>query len=147
MIQKYYSKSADETMQIAQKIAENVKNFHVFVLSGDLGAGKTTFTKGFALGLGIKEIVTSPTFTIMNSYQGTKFPLFHFDMYRLEGVDEAYALGFEEYFDTSNLKGICLVEWAENVENLILKPYTKITFNKVNDDEREIILEDIVWKF
>lgn len=143
-MQKFYSKSAEETMQIAQKIAKNVKNSHVFVLSGDLGAGKTTFTKGFALGLGIKEIVTSPTFTIMNTYQGTKFPLFHFDMYRLESVDEAYALGFEEYFDTSNLKGICLVEWAENVENLILKPYTKIIFNKVNDNEREIILEDIV---
>lgn len=144
MNKKYISKSAEETIKIAETIAQNVKNCGVFVLSGDLGAGKTTFTKGFALGLGINDIITSPTFTIMNEYQGKNFALFHFDMYRLNGVDEAYALGFEEYFDNTNLKGICLVEWAENVAGLISKPYHKITFNKISDNEREIILEEIV---
>lgn len=144
MNKKYISKSAEETIKIAEAIAQNVKNCGVFVLSGDLGAGKTTFTKGFALGLGINDIITSPTFTIMNEYQGKNFALFHFDMYRLNGVDEAYALGFEEYFDNTNLKGICLVEWAENVAGLISKPYHKITFNKISDNEREIILEEIV---
>ena len=147
MMKKYFSKSAQETMEIAKQIAKNANKCGVYVLSGDLGAGKTTFTKGFAQGLGIDEIVTSPTFTIMNEYQGTKFMLYHFDMYRLVDVSEAYALGFEEYFDTNNLKGICLVEWAENVEGLISKPYYKITFNKKSDNEREIILEEIVWEF
>ncbi len=147
MIEKYISKSAEQTKQIAKSIAQNVKNCGVYILSGDLGAGKTTFTKGFALGLGITDIVTSPTFTIMNEYTGENFALFHFDMYRLNDVSEAYALGFEEYFDNTNLKGICLVEWAENVAGLISKPYHKITFNKLSDNEREIILEEIVWKF
>ena len=144
MNEKYISKSAEDTIKIAKSIAQNVKNCGIFVLSGDLGAGKTTFTKGFAQGLGVEEIVTSPTFTIMNEYQGKNFALFHFDMYRLNGVDEAYALGFEEYFDNTNLKGICLVEWAENVAGLISKPYHKITFNKISDNEREIILKEIV---
>lgn len=144
MTNKFYSKNAEETMQIAQNIAQHTKKCATFLLSGDLGAGKTTFTKGFALGLGISEIVTSPTFTIMNEYKGSQFNLYHFDMYRLNGADEGYALGFEEYFDNKNLKGINLVEWAENVEGLISKPYQKITFNKLSDNEREIILEEIV---
>lgn len=140
---KKITKSAEETMEFAKGLAKNVKAPAVYVLSGDLGAGKTTFTKGFALGLGITDIITSPTFTIMNEYNGEKFKLCHFDMYRLGGLDEAYMLGFEEYFDSKNLKTVNLVEWAENVPGLIFKPYFKISFEKIDDSSRQIIVEEV----
>ena len=140
---KKITKSAEETMEFACSLAQNVNEPAVFVLSGDLGAGKTTFTKGFAVGLGVKDIVTSPTFTIMNEYLGEKFKLCHFDMYRLDGLEEAYMLGFEEYFDNNNLKTVNLVEWAENVPGLITKPYFQINFRKIDDSSREISVEEI----
>ena len=137
------TKNAEETMEFAKRLAQKVVGPSIYVLSGDLGAGKTTFTKGFALGLGVDEIVTSPTFTIMNEYKGEKFQLCHFDMYRLTGAEEAYMLGFEEYFDNKNLKTVNLVEWAENVEGLIRKPYFKVSFEKIDDNKRNIIVEEI----
>ena len=135
--------NAEETMKFAENLAQNVVGPSVYVLSGDLGAGKTTFTKGFALGLGIDDVITSPTFTIMNEYSGKSFNLCHFDMYRLESAEDAFMLGFEEYFDSNNLKTVNLVEWAENVEGLIHKPYFKITFEKIDDNTREISVEEI----
>ena len=103
---KITSQSEEITKQIAKKYAQSIKSPCVISLVGDLGAGKTTFTKGFAEGLGITDTITSPTFTIMNEYQGTTFPLYHFDMYRLSGKEEAINCGFEEYFDLTKLKGI-----------------------------------------
>ena len=143
MKKEYLSKSAEETLKIAENISKNITKPCVIVLSGDLGAGKTTFTKGLAKGLNIQENITSPTFTIMNEYVG-KFNLYHFDMYRLENSEEAFGLGFEEYFDTNNLKGICVVEWAENTPNLINKPYILISFTKLSDNERKIVCEEIL---
>ena len=137
------TENAEQTMLFAENLAKNLNKPKVFVLSGDLGAGKTTFSKGFAKGLGVEDIVTSPTFTILNEYSG-KLKLFHFDMYRLSSTDEAYALGFEEYFDAKNLPGVILVEWAENVPGLIQKPYTEICFEKIDDEKRKITLEEIV---
>ena len=139
---EFLSNSEQQTMDFAKNLAKNIKNPKIFVLSGDLGAGKTTFSKGFASGLGVEEIITSPTFTILNEYMGS-LPLFHFDMYRLSSTDEAYALGFEEYFNPQNLPGAILVEWAENVPGLIQKPYIKITFEKISDEKRKIIVEEI----
>lgn len=139
---EFLSSSAVETMNFAENLAKKINQPKIFVLSGDLGAGKTTFSKGFAKGLGVEEIITSPTFTILNEYSG-RLSLFHFDMYRLGSVEEAYALGFEEYFN--NPTGVILVEWAENVPGLIQKPYTKIVFEKIDDEKRKITLEEIVW--
>ena len=132
--------SAEQTFLFAKQLAQNLSPCTI-LLSGDLGAGKTTFTKGFALGLGAKEIVTSPTFTIMNEYTGKDYKLYHFDMYRLESADEAYELGFYEHFANKNVFN--LVEWAENVVGLINPPYKKITFTKVDDNTRKIYVEDI----
>lgn len=133
--------SAEETKQFAYNLATKTKAPKVFVLSGDLGAGKTTFTKGFAKALGIKENITSPTFTLLNEYCG-KQKLLHFDMYRLSSKDDAYELGFEDYFKQND--AIILVEWAENVEGLFLPPYTKITINKLSNTQREINVEEIL---
>lgn len=133
--------SANETMDFAHELAKKIKAPKIIVLSGDLGAGKTTFTKGFAKGLEINEIITSPTFTLLNEYEG-KEKMYHFDMYRLSSKEEAYELGFEDYFNKND--GIVLVEWAENVEGLFSPPYTKITLSKISDTKREIKVEEIV---
>lgn len=126
-------------MEFAKNFAKTIKAPKIIVLSGDLGAGKTTFTKGFAEGLGISEIITSPTFTLLNEYTGNE-RMYHFDMYRLSSKEEAYELGFEDYFKKND--GIVLVEWAENVEGLFSPPYTKITIEKISDNEREIKIEE-----
>ena len=133
----------EQTKQLAIEFADTLRVGDIVLLSGDLGAGKTTFTKGFAKGFGVADIITSPTFTIMNEYCGIKHNLFHFDMYRLNGADEAYALGFEEYFEVNNLKGICIVEWAINVKGLINKPYFEISFEKLDDNSRKITIKEI----
>ena len=136
--------SAEETQEFAKSFAKTLSPC-IICLSGDLGAGKTTFTKGFAQGLGISEIVTSPTFTIMNEYCFKKNKLFHFDMYRLQSADEAYELGFDEIF--ANKENFCIVEWAENVPGLIKPPYKNIIIEKIDEFKRKIVIKDILWKF
>lgn len=128
----YESFSPEETRKIAFDIAENAKESAVFCLTGDLGAGKTVFAKGFAEGLGINEHITSPTFTIFNIYNG-RIPLYHFDMYRIEDEDELYNLGVEEYFYG---KGICLIEWPEMAMRLIPTDAAWISIKKdINKSE------------
>lgn len=136
------TKNSDETTAVAKKYAACISAPKIISLKGDLGAGKTTFSKGFAEGLGIEELVTSPTFTLLNEYTYKNGNLYHFDMYRLESVEEAFELGFEEYFNTQTLNGIVLVEWAENVKGLLPKNITEITFEKTDDNTRKIIIED-----
>ena len=135
------SKSENETLLLAEKIAGSLPVPTVVSLVGDLGAGKTTFTKGFAKGLGIDKMVTSPTFTILNEYLEGKIKLYHFDMYRLESEEEARAVGFENYFDLKSLDGITVVEWAENTKGILPKQFMQITFEKVDDDTRKILIE------
>lgn len=133
------AKNDEMTKQIAKKYAESIKQPCVISLIGDLGAGKTTFAKGFAEGMGIKDPITSPTYTLMNEYQGSKMPLYHFDMYRLSSKEEAINCGFEEYFDLSELSGVVLVEWASNVDGLLPELHIKIEIAKLeNENEREI---------
>ena len=134
----------DETLDFAEKLAKQIVAPKIIVLSGDLGAGKTTFSKGFAKGLGISETITSPTFTLLNEYSGDK-NLYHFDMYRLSSKEEAYELGFENYFENND--GIILVEWAENVKGLFTPPYLKILIEKIDENKRKFTLEEIVWIF
>ena len=131
----------DETLDFAEKFAKQIVAPKIIVLSGDLGAGKTTFSKGFAKGLGISETITSPTFTLLNEYSGDK-NLYHFDMYRLSSKEEAYELGFENYFENND--GIILVEWAENVKGLFTPPYLKILIEKIDENKRKFTLEEIV---
>ncbi|MEG1751864.1 MAG: tRNA (adenosine(37)-N6)-threonylcarbamoyltransferase complex ATPase subunit type 1 TsaE [Clostridia bacterium] len=137
---KITSKSLIETQKIAGKFALAWKPPLVISLIGDLGSGKTVFAKGFAKALGIKKNVTSPTFTILNDYENNP-PLFHFDMYRLKNKEEAYELGFDEYFDLTKLKGFCIVEWACNVYDLLPERHMEIEFIKKSKTERELIIE------
>ncbi len=139
------SNSEALTREIAKKYALSIKSPCVISLTGDLGAGKTTFAKGFAEGFGVTDTVTSPTFTIMNEYQGSKMPLYHFDMYRLASKEEAINCGFEEYFDLTKLKGVVLVEWAENVDGLLPALHIEVKFKKVDENTREISIGVKGW--
>ena len=134
----------EETINFAENYAKIITPPKVIVLSGDLGAGKTTFSKGFGKGLGINEIITSPTFALLNEYEGN-IKLYHFDMYRLSSKEEAIELGFDEYFKKND--GVVLVEWAENVSGLITPPTTKITIEKLSENQRKIKVEEILWTF
>lgn len=122
-IETYDSK---ETEALGEKMGRNAKAGQIFCLSGDLGVGKTVFTKGFAKGLAIEEAVTSPTFAIVNTYQG-RLPLYHFDVYRISSEEEMEDTGYEEYFYGN---GVCLVEWAELVQGLIPADAVWITIEK-----------------
>lgn len=138
----YNSKSERDTIEFAQKFAKTVKKGTIILLEGDLGAGKTHFVKGFAKGLKCKDMVTSPTFTIMNIYDGGKMPIYHFDMYRLSTPDEAEELGFGEQLSHTSLDGVTLVEWGSNVEEMMNEWDYKIIIKKgENDNERSIEIE------
>lgn len=110
----YQTESAEETEQLGARLAEQLHGGEVIAYTGDLGAGKTAFTRGLARGLGITARVTSPTFTIVNEYSDGRLPLFHFDMYRLGSSDELYDIGWEDYLSRG---GVCAVEWSEIVED------------------------------
>ena len=136
----YRSNSAKETENIAKAFAKTLKCGDVVCLNGDLGAGKTAFTAGLAKGLGITEYISSPTFTILNCYNGT-IPLYHFDVYRISESDEMYDIGFDEYL-TGN--GVSVIEWANIIEDIL--PYDRyeveITKNlDVHENYREISIE------
>jgi len=119
--------SEKETAQIAENLAKQVKAGDVYCLSGDLGVGKTVFTKGFAKGLGIKEPVNSPTFTIMQIYEEGHLPLYHFDVYRIEDVEEMEEIGYEDYFYG---EGVCFIEWAELIKEILPSDCKKIRIEK-----------------
>lgn len=109
-------KSEEDTKKTGMEIGRRVKAGTVIALSGDLGSGKTTLTKAVAEGLGVKEVITSPTFNIVKQYESGRLPLYHFDVYRIGDVDEMYELGYEEYFFGS---GVSVVEWADLIEDII----------------------------
>lgn len=125
----------------ARAFSKLVKPPMVILLVGDLGSGKTTFVKSLAKYIGCDAEVTSPTFTLLNEYDG-KFPIYHFDMYRLSSMEEAVAVGFEEYFDKSKLDGVSIVEWPENVEGLINDVDFVIKIDKLDDNSRKITLTE-----
>ena len=118
--------SADETQALGQKLASRLAPGDVIAYFGDLGAGKTAFTRGLAQGLGIADPVTSPTYTIVNEYLSGRIPLFHFDMYRLSSSDELFDIGWEDYLSRG---GVCAVEWSENVEDA-LQDAIRVTIEK-----------------
>ncbi len=133
---KYISNSENETIEIAKEFASKLKPTDIVVLSGDLGSGKTKFTEGILDYFGFKDEISSPTFTIVNEYKNDKIKIFHFDVYRLADLDEFYAIGGEEYFD----KGICIIEWGEQIEEALPKNYIKISFSRDDENENKRIL-------
>lgn len=138
--QKITVSSAEEMEKLGERMAEEVKGGDVLLLSGELGAGKTVFTKGLARGLGIEAPVLSPTFTLMNEYPGGRIKLCHFDAYRLSGVDEGTEAGLSDFF--GNDECVCAVEWWENIETMFdgLKTIT-ISIEKTGDTTREVTIK------
>ena len=127
----FTSHSSNETMNFASELASKLHPGDVVVLSGELGAGKTKFTEGFLKYFGLDDEISSPTFSIVNEYKKDNLNIYHFDVYRLEDVDEFYAIGGEEYFSS----GICIIEWGELIENALPNNYIKISFEKDLNDE------------
>ncbi len=135
---KFVSNSEVETKDIASKLASKLNIGDIIILSGELGSGKTKFTEGFLSHWNLQDEISSPTFTIVNEYHSDNTNIYHFDVYRLEEIDEFYAIGGTEYFD----KGISIVEWGELIED-ILQKYIKINITKDNNnpDKRYISIE------
>lgn len=113
---RYVTNSEEETQKLGERLAAKLAPGTVIAFTGDLGAGKTAFTRGLARGLGVNDRVTSPTFTIVNEYEGGRLPLFHFDMYRLGSSEELYDIGWEDYLARG---GVCAVEWSENIDDAL----------------------------
>ncbi|MBQ2920985.1 MAG: tRNA (adenosine(37)-N6)-threonylcarbamoyltransferase complex ATPase subunit type 1 TsaE [Oscillospiraceae bacterium] len=134
---EYITKSPSETEAVGAALARVLQPGAVIAYRGDLGAGKTAFTRGLAKGLGVKENVTSPTFTIVNEYLSGSMPLFHFDMYRLGSEDELFDIGWEDYLERG---GVCAVEWSENVWGA-MEDAIVITISRLDEDTRKIEIE------
>ena len=129
----------EETEDLGRQLAQCLKGGEVIAYEGDLGAGKTAFTRGLALGLGITERVTSPTYTIVNEYETGRIPLFHFDMYRLSDSEELFDIGWEDYLLRG---GVCAVEWSENVTDAMEDPIT-VRIEKLSEYSRKITIEGV----
>lgn len=133
----FTTNSPAETEALGAALGRVLAPGTVIAYRGDLGAGKTAFTRGLARGLGYAEPVTSPTYTIVNEYLGGRLPLFHFDMYRLRSSDDLWDIGWEDYLDRG---GVCAVEWSENVEDALEDALT-ITIEKLGEESRRITIE------
>lgn len=137
-MKKYISSSTNETELIGKKLAEKLKGNEVIALFGGLGAGKTAFTRGIAAGLDFDDGVSSPTFALVHEYEG-KFPIFHFDMYRVTNFDDLYSTGFFDYIGN----GVLVIEWSENIEGAIPDNAIKISISPVSENEREITISGV----
>ena len=137
MRNEFETRSPEETEALGAALGAVIPAGTVLAYRGDLGAGKTAFTRGLARGLGYREPVTSPTYTIVNEYIGGRIPLFHFDMYRLGSSEDLWDIGWEDYLDRG---GVCAVEWSENVADALADALT-VTIEKLGDTRRRITLE------
>lgn len=137
----YTTNGVAETEALGARLAERLQGGEVIAYTGDLGAGKTAFTRGLARGLGVTDRVTSPTFTIVNEYTSGRLPLFHFDMYRLSSSEELYEIGWEDYLARG---GVCAVEWSEIVEDALKESAIRVDIrNGGHDDRREITVTGV----
>ena len=134
---EYITGSPEETEAVGAALGRVLTPGSVVAYRGDLGAGKTAFTRGLARGLGCAEMVTSPTYTIVNEYLGGRLPLFHFDMYRLHSSDDLWDIGWEDYLERG---GVCAVEWSENVADA-MEDAISVTIGKLGEDTRRITIE------
>lgn len=141
---RFITNSAEETEQLGERIASKLKGTEVIALFGGLGMGKTAFTRGLARGLGADDVVSSPTFALVNEYSG-RVPVYHFDMYRVTSWDDLYSTGFFDYLDT----GVLVIEWSENIEGALPENALRITISRGENDNQRIFdiegvtLEDI----
>ena len=133
----YITTSPEETEVLGAALGRIIPAGTVLAYRGDLGAGKTAFTRGLARGLGCGETVTSPTYTIVNEYLGGRLPLFHFDMYRLSSADDLFDIGWEDYLDRG---GVCAVEWSENIAEAMAGAVT-VAIEKLGENTRRITIE------
>lgn len=134
---EFITSSPEQTEQLGQALGGVLQPGTVLAFTGDLGAGKTAFTRGLAKGLGATDRVTSPTYTIVNEYLSGSMPLFHFDMYRLESADELFDIGWEDYLLRG---GVCAVEWSENVADAMENAIT-VRIEKLSENTRKITIE------
>lgn len=134
---EFLTRSAEETEALGCRLGEKLTPGALVAYTGDLGAGKTAFTRGLARGLGVTGRVTSPTFNIVNEYEGGRLTLFHFDLYRLGGEEELFDIGWEDYLARG---GVCAVEWSENVSDALDDAIT-VRICRLSDQEREITVE------
>jgi tRNA threonylcarbamoyladenosine biosynthesis protein TsaE len=140
---RYLSKSEQQTYEIGRAFAKQLQANDVVALFGDLGAGKTWFTKGMAKGMGIDDYVTSPTFALLNEYPG-KIPLYHFDMYRITDADGLSDIGFYDYLEQG---GVCVIEWSENILPFLPESYYRVEIKPAKaDNQRVIAIEKIEEK-
>ena len=134
---EFITNCPEETEALGEKLAKILIPGTILAYRGDLGAGKTAFTRGLARGLDCREQVTSPTYTLVNEYLGGKLPLFHFDMYRLRSSEDLFDIGWDDYLERG---GVCAVEWSENVADAMEDPIT-VTIEKIGDNSRRITIE------
>ncbi len=133
---EFVTNSERETEELGARLARRLEPGAVVAFTGDLGAGKTAFTRGLARGLGVPDRVTSPTFTIVNEYEGGRLPLFHFDMYRLVSSEELFDIGWEDYLVRG---GVCAVEWSENVSDALEEDVISVEICRGEAESRRII--------
>lgn len=133
---EFCTNSVGETEELGQRLAKTLYPGAVIAYTGDLGAGKTAFTRGLAAGLGIDMQITSPTFTIVNEYEGGRLPLFHFDMYRLGSSDELFDIGWEDYLARG---GVCAVEWSEIVDDALESGCIRVDIRRGGTDDQRLI--------
>ncbi|MCQ4022430.1 MULTISPECIES: tRNA (adenosine(37)-N6)-threonylcarbamoyltransferase complex ATPase subunit type 1 TsaE [unclassified Ruminococcus] len=131
---EFYSDSPETTEKIGQKIAKALKGNEVIAMYGGLGMGKTALTRGIAAGLGTEDCVSSPTFALVNEYEG-RCKIYHFDMYRINGIDDLYAIGFFDYLDT----GVLIIEWSENIADALPDDCITIKLRAGNDENSRVI--------
>ena len=134
---EFITHSPEQTEAVGAALGKVLRSGAIVAYQGDLGAGKTAFTRGLARGLGYAEAVTSPTYTIVNEYLGGRLPLFHFDMYRLRSSDDLWGIGWDDYLDRG---GVCAVEWSENVTDA-MEDAIFVTIEKTGEDSRRITIE------
>lgn len=137
---EFITNSPEETEAIGRRLGQVLQGGEIIAFLGDLGAGKTAFTRGLAQGLGITDRVTSPTYTIVNEYLSGRLPLFHFDMYRLSTSDDLFDIGWEDYLLRG---GVCAVEWSENVADA-MENAISVQIEKISDDSRKITIKGSV---
>lgn len=140
-MKQYITNNESETIDFAYNFAKNLKSGDIIILSGELGSGKTKFVQGVLKYFNLENEISSPTFTIVNEYCSPTINIYHFDLYRLEDIDEFYAIGGDEYFD----KGICIFEWGEILEPELKQKYIKISYKKdpTNLEKRTLYVEEV----
>ena len=137
------TRTPEETFALGKKIGEHARPGQIYTLNGDLGVGKTVFTQGVAAGLGIFEPICSPTFTIIQEYESGRLPFYHFDVYRIGDIEEMEEIGYDDYFFG---QGICLIEWAELIEEILPRERIRVRIEKNLEegfDYRRITVEGL----